>query len=76
MKYDHEGQKTSTRNPEKENPIICHSIKEGENKKTNLFLLSLCMQEMESKLKKVPKYEIESKKEAESREKISSATPE
>ncbi|KAG5193948.1 hypothetical protein JEQ12_020309 [Ovis aries] len=42
-KYDHEGQKTSTRNLEKENPIICHSIKEGEeNKETKLFFLFLC----------------------------------
>ena len=38
MVYDLEGQKTSKRNLEKENPIICHSVKEGkENKKTKLF---------------------------------------
>ncbi|KAG5193888.1 hypothetical protein JEQ12_020249 [Ovis aries] len=28
-KNDHEVQKTSTRNPEKENLIICHSVEEG-----------------------------------------------
>jgi len=28
--YNHEGQKTSKRNLEKENPIICHSVEEGE----------------------------------------------
>ena len=38
MEYDDEGQKTSKRNLEKENPIICHSVKEGkENKKTKQF---------------------------------------
>ena len=38
MEYDNEGQKTSKRNLEKENPIICHSVEEGkENKKTKLF---------------------------------------
>ena len=42
-KYDHEGQKTSKRNLEKENPIICHAVEEGEdNKKTKLFFLFLC----------------------------------
>jgi hypothetical protein len=44
MKDDHEVQKTSTRNPEEENPIICHSIEEGEeNKKSKVFSLFLCM---------------------------------
>ena len=38
MVYDLEGQKTSKRNLEKENPIICHSVEDGEgNKKTKLF---------------------------------------
>ena len=38
MEYDHEGQKTYKRNLEKENPIICHSVEEGEeNKKIKLF---------------------------------------
>ena len=38
MEYDHEGQKTYKRNLEKENPIICHSVEEGEEKnKTKLF---------------------------------------
>ncbi|KAG5193883.1 hypothetical protein JEQ12_020244 [Ovis aries] len=37
-KYDHEGQKTSKRNLEKENPIVRHSVEEGEeNKRTKLF---------------------------------------
>ena len=77
MKDDHEVQKASTRNPEKENPIICHSIEEGEeNKKAKVFFLFLCMQETKSKQKKVQKYEAESKKEAEPKEKISSAAPE
>ena len=77
MEYDHESQKTSKRNLEKENPIICHSVEEGEeNKKTKLFFLFLCTYESESKPKRVPKYEAESKKEAESKEKVSSATPE
>ncbi|DAA13248.1 TPA: hypothetical protein BOS_25403 [Bos taurus] len=41
---DHEVQKTSTKNLEKENPIICHSIEEGEeNKKAKVFSLFLCM---------------------------------
>ena len=36
--YDHVGQKTTKRNLENENPIICHSVEEGkENKKTKLF---------------------------------------
>ena len=43
MEYDHEGQKTSTRNLEKENPITCHSVEEGEeNKNTKLFFPFLC----------------------------------
>ena len=38
MEYDHEGQKTYKRNLEKENPIIHHSVEEGEeNKKIKLF---------------------------------------
>ena len=38
MEYDHEGQKNYKRNLEKENPIICHSVEEGEeNKKIKLF---------------------------------------
>ncbi|OZC05905.1 hypothetical protein X798_07116 [Onchocerca flexuosa] len=41
-KYDHEGQKTSTRYLQKENPIVCYSIdKAEEDKKGKLFLLSL-----------------------------------
>lgn len=41
-KYDHEGQKTSTRDLQKENPIVCHSIDEAkENKKSKPFLLWL-----------------------------------
>ncbi|CAI9181250.1 unnamed protein product [Rangifer tarandus platyrhynchus] len=37
-KYDHEGQKTSTRDLQKENPIVCHSIDEAkENKKSKPF---------------------------------------
>ncbi|KAM7225331.1 hypothetical protein CapIbe_023308 [Capra ibex] len=43
-KDDHEVQKTSTRNPEKEYPIICHSIEEGEeNKKAKVIFMFLCM---------------------------------
>ena len=43
MKYDRECQKTSSRNLEKENPTICHSVEEGEdNQKTQLFSLFLC----------------------------------
>ena len=43
MEYDLEGQKTSKRNLEKENLIICHSVEEGkENKKTKMFFLLLC----------------------------------
>ena len=43
MEYDHEGQKTSKRNLEKDYLIICHSVEEGEeNKKTKLFFLFLC----------------------------------
>ena len=43
-KDDHEVQKTSTRNPEKEYLIICHSIEEGEeNKKAKVFFMFLCM---------------------------------
>ena len=43
-KSDHEVQKTSTRNTEKENLIICHSVEEGEeNKKAKVFFLFLCM---------------------------------
>ena len=65
MEYDHESQKISKRNVEKENPIICHSVKEGEgNNKNKLFFLFLCKYETESKLKRVPKYEAESKNEA------------
>ncbi|XP_070147309.1 spermatid nuclear transition protein 3-like [Ovis canadensis] len=42
-KYDHEGQKTSKRNLEKENPIVRHSVEEGEeNKRTKLFSPFLC----------------------------------
>ncbi|XDA90635.1 hypothetical protein R6Z07F_020239 [Ovis aries] len=42
-KYDHEGQKTSERNLEKENPVIRHSVEEGEeNKRTKLFSPFLC----------------------------------
>ena len=38
MEYDHEGQKTSKRNLEKDYLIICHSVEEGkENKKTKVF---------------------------------------
>ena len=41
--YDHESQKISKRNLEKENPIICHSVEEGEgNNKNKLFFLFLC----------------------------------
>ncbi|CAI9181251.1 unnamed protein product [Rangifer tarandus platyrhynchus] len=41
-KYDHEGQKTSTRDLQKENPIVCHSIDEAkENKKSKPILLWL-----------------------------------
>lgn len=41
-KYDHEGQKTSTRHLQKENPIVCYSVdKAEEDKKGKLFLLSL-----------------------------------
>ena len=76
-KYDHEGQKTSKRNLEKENPIVRHSVEEGEeHKRTKLFSPFLCTWETEPKPKKVPKYASESKKGAESKEKISSATPE
>ena len=43
MVYDHKRRKTYKRNLEKENPIICHSVEEGEeNKKTKLFFLFLC----------------------------------
>ena len=43
MEYDHEGQKTSKRNLEKDYLIICHSVEVGEeNKKTKLFFLFLC----------------------------------
>ena len=42
MEYDIEGQKTSKRNLEKENPIICHSVEEGkENKKSKLFSIAM-----------------------------------
>ncbi|XDB66611.1 hypothetical protein ABFV05_020227 [Capra hircus] len=42
-KYDREGQKTSQRNLEKENPIVRHSVEEGEeNKRTKLFSPFLC----------------------------------
>ncbi|XDA90631.1 hypothetical protein R6Z07F_020235 [Ovis aries] len=42
-KYDHEGQKTSKRNLEKENPIARHSVEEGEeHKRTKLFSPFLC----------------------------------
>ena len=42
-KYDCEGQKTSQRNLEKENPIVRHSVEEGEeNKRTKLFSPFLC----------------------------------
>ncbi|KAG5193885.1 hypothetical protein JEQ12_020246 [Ovis aries] len=76
-KYDHEGQKTSKRNLEKENPIVRHSVEEGEeNKRTKLFSPFPCTRETEPKPKEVPKYESESTKGAESKEKISSATPE
>ena len=68
---------TSKRNPEKDNPIIRHSVEEGEeNKKTKQFFLFLCNKKNESKPKRVPKYEAESKKEAESTEKLRSATSE
>ena len=77
MEYDHEGQKTSKGNLENENPIICHSFEEGKgNKKTKLFFLFLCRYDTESKPKRVPKYEAESKNEVESKEKVSSSTPE
>ena len=53
-KYDHESQKISKRNVEKENLIICHSVEEGEgNNKNKLFFLFLCKYETESKLKRV-----------------------
>ena len=69
--------RTSKMNLEKENPIICHSVEEGEeNKKSKLFFLFLCRYDTESKPKRVPKYEEESKKEAESKEKVSSPTQE
>ena len=43
MEYDHEGQRTSKRNIEKDYLIICHSVEEGkENKKTKVFFLFLC----------------------------------
>ena len=63
-------------NLEIENPIICHSVEEGEeNKESKLFIfLFLCTKETESKPRRVEKYEAELKKESESKEKVSSAT--
>ena len=77
MEYDHEGQKTSKSSLEQENPIICHAVEEGEdNKKIKLFFSVPVHLRNWIKAEKGTKYEAESKKEAETKEKISSATPE
>ncbi|KAG5193882.1 hypothetical protein JEQ12_020243 [Ovis aries] len=61
-KYDHEGQKTSKRNLEKENPIARHSVEEGEeHKRTKLFLRS-CAREKLNQAEKGTKYDHEGQK--------------
>ncbi|KAJ1057868.1 hypothetical protein K5549_015789 [Capra hircus] len=52
------------------------SKKVKKTREPNCFLRSCAREKRNQSRKKVPKYESESKKEAESKEKISSATPE
>ena len=52
-KYDHEGQKTSSRNLEKENPTICHSVEEGEEtRKPNCFPCSCARKKLNQSRKR------------------------
>ena len=75
MEYVHEGQKNSKRNLEIENPIICHSAEGEENKKTKLFFCSFARKKQNQNRKGYQNMR-QSQKEAESKEKVSSATPE